>query len=88
MTEGREIGPVVVELDGRRATWDAAAGFDGDPSLVGKARFAALVGLEVPLGDTTVIAGDASTTAAAAALVVEDPQRVRILVGPADLVSR
>lgn len=84
---GIQDAPVRVELGDRVATWTLADGFTGDPGLVGRAKFAAYVGLEVPLGDTTVIASDATTTGAAAALVTFDPDRVRITAGPADLIA-
>lgn len=84
---GVEDLPVRVEMGERVATWDLAEGFAGDPGLVGRAKFAAYVGLEVPLGDTTVIASDVTTTGATAALVAFDPDRVRVTAGPADLIA-
>lgn len=79
---GPENAPIRAELDGRTATWSPEAGFAGDPGLVGRAKFAAVVGLEVPLGDTIAVASDSTATGAAAALASSDPDRVRILQGP------
>jgi alpha-D-ribose 1-methylphosphonate 5-triphosphate synthase subunit PhnG len=70
---------VRVELGDRQAQWSADAGFVGDPFLVGRARFAVMVGLEVPVGGQMVVAGDDAAEAALAALFSADPDQTRIL---------
>lgn len=78
MSAGSE--PVVqVELDGRQAQWSPGAGFTGHPFFVGRARFAVMVGLEVPVGGQMVVAGDDTAEAALAALFSADPENTRIL---------
>jgi alpha-D-ribose 1-methylphosphonate 5-triphosphate synthase subunit PhnG len=70
---------VRVELGDRQAQWSADAGFTGDPFIVGRARFAVMVGLEVPVGGQMAVAGDDTAEAALAALFSADPDRTRIL---------
>ncbi|GEL47764.1 hypothetical protein CHO01_28800 [Cellulomonas hominis] len=86
MSTGVEQDCVRVESGGHTASWSRHEGFAGDAALVAPALFAAHVGLEVPIGDTTVVAGDGSPEQAAAALVCFDPAHIRIVAGPSRLL--
>ena len=88
MTHSTAAAPVRVVIGERETTWSPEHGFDGDTGLVGRAKFAAYVGLEVPVAGITVVAGTDTPAAAAAALVAFDPDQVRVVAGPPELVAR
>lgn len=75
---------VVVVSRGEEASWRAGV-FAGCPRLAGPARFAALVGVEVPIGDELVIADDLTALGALAALMSADPGATRIVSAPPEL---
>lgn len=79
--------PVLVDVDGRTASWSPSQGFTGDPDIVAAAELAVDIHLSVDVGEALIEADVSTPLGATGALCAHRPGRTRVLACP-DEVSR